>query len=75
MYAVIGNRTREPFTFAGKVILHTNRAEMEFLFPFNKVVETKVAPEYGMLLEDHPDMTAVRFPLRKEDFRDQGIRN
>lgn len=68
-YALVGDRSRDLLTYGGRVIVHQDRSEMEWLFPMSRVVEVRgdVGPE--MLLRDHPSMAAVEFPLRKEAFR------
>lgn len=70
-YGLVGGITRELLTHQGRAILHDDKAELEFLFPFAQV--TKVTDgdlgQPWMWLRDHPDMAAVRFPLRREDFR------
>ncbi len=58
-------------TSGGRVIIHNNRKEMEWLFPRNEVVELNIKPdpETTIALKFVPGMEPVRFPLRKEDFR------
>lgn len=69
MYGILGRSTRQLLSHQGKVILHDDRGEMEFLFPAETVIGVIAWPEPFMLLRDHPDMAPVRWPLRKEDFR------
>jgi hypothetical protein len=72
-YALIGARTGELLTYGGRVIVHDNRAEMEYLFP-NRDRARVIRVTDGDLgqpvlqLRDHPSMSKVRFPLRREDF-------
>lgn len=67
-FAIKGSVSGELLTFHGRILTHTNRGEMEFLFPAARIV-----PYDGDLptlpVRDHPDMASVRWPLRKEDFR------
>lgn len=78
MFAMVGSVTGEILSYAGRMVLHDNRAELEWLCPGVRVVELpgrspeEVAHRYGrpaMLLRDHPDMAPVRWPLDRRDFR------
>lgn len=53
------------FTYRGRAIVHTDKRELEYLFPGNEVVELPSYWEDTMTisLKDHPDMDTVRFPL------------
>jgi len=69
-YVLLGGRTGEPLSFGGKVLVHTDRNEMEWLFPKTRVIRITDG-DFGqptMRLQDHPDLRHVRFPLRREDF-------
>lgn len=67
-YALRGSVSGELLTYQGRVLVHDNRGELEWLFPGERVV-----PYDGdlptMPVAEHPDMAPVRWPLRKEDFR------
>lgn len=67
-YALKGAVSGELLTYGGRILVHGDRGELEYLFPGEKVV-----PYSGGIptlpLRDHPDMASVRWPLRKEDFR------
>lgn len=69
-YALVGPTTGELLTYGGAVIYHTDRAEMEWLFPLARVVRISDGDLGGPMLRlcDHPDMQSVHFPLRREDF-------
>jgi nucleoside phosphorylase len=78
MFAMIGSVTGEILSYRGRMVLHDNRAELEWLFPGVRVAELpgntveQVAHRYGrpaMLLRHHPDMAPVRWPLDRRDFR------
>lgn len=65
IYVLVGKRTNEPLSYQGQIIVHSSKAELEYLFP-----ETRVEPAPGyvltsptMQLKDHPDMNAVQFPI------------
>lgn len=78
MYAMIGTATGEILSYRGRMVLHDNPAELDWLLPGTRVVELRgttpaeVGVRYGrpaMLLRDHPDMASVRWPLDRKDFR------
>jgi hypothetical protein len=70
---MVGAHSRDLLTYQGRVIVHNDRAEMEFLFPNTRV--TRVSDgDLGqpvMRLRDHPEVVAlgIQFPLRRGDFR------
>jgi hypothetical protein len=72
-FALYGLNSRDFLTFCGLVIVHTNKAEMEWLFPAAVVRELPASfpAEQTMPLELHPDMVSVSWPLTKEQFRDR----
>ena len=58
------------FTFGGAVIVHPDRAELEYLFPHRQTVDVTESVLPKLQLKDHPQIAGViRFPLRREDFR------
>jgi hypothetical protein len=66
-YVLVGRTTKEPLSYRGKVLVHDNKAELEFLFPNERVAPL---PSYfddslTMALKDHPDMDTVQFPLNQ----------
>lgn len=80
VFAIEGALSRELMTFMGRVIVHDNLREMEFLFPKYRdgryrFVEVDLDGDVQLLdgrgilwLKDHPDMDLVRWPLREQDF-------
>lgn len=70
-FALAGRSSGELLTYQGRVIVHGDRAEMEFLFPRERVVQVPswVQPAETMRLQDHPDMAPVTFPLDRREFR------
>lgn len=70
-YALYGDHSRSLLTYQGRVIVHTDRAELEFLCPFTRVVECPawVRDEDTLPIHQHPRYVHVRFPLHREDFR------
>lgn len=66
-YCLIGRTTAQPLSYRGRVIVHGDKRELEFLFPNERVAPL---PSYydeslTMALKDHPDMDAVVFPLEE----------
>jgi hypothetical protein len=71
-YALRGAVSRDLLTFGGRVLIHDNRPEMEFLFTGDaSVVECPrdIPPEQTLAIRHHPDLAAVQWPLTKEQFR------
>jgi hypothetical protein len=77
-YAAQGLVSGELLSLGGKVLVHDNLAELEFLLANVRAVslgsnlDSALAGRPWMLLKDHPDMSWVRWPLRTEDFWMQG---
>lgn len=79
MWAMAGHLSREVLSFEGRMVVHPDRAELEFLIGDSaRLVELtgstpeEVAHRYGrpaMLLRHHPDMAAVTWPLDRKAFR------
>jgi hypothetical protein len=62
--------TGDVFTYGGAVLVHGNRAELEFLFPGRKAKDVSNTVLPRMLWSDHPQLKGiVRFPLDRKDFR------
>lgn len=77
MFILVQHANGEPFTCDGRIVVHDNRPEMEWLVPTHPVREIpgrtpeEVEARLGipvMRLRDHPDMAGVRWPLRREHF-------
>lgn len=69
LFGLWGGKSGQFLTQDGRVIFHTNRAEMEFLFPGTEVKPVGVDPLEGIPLQYVRGMEAVTFPLNREDFR------
>lgn len=69
LFGLWGDRTGQFLTQDGRVIFHTNRAEMEFLFPGTTVKPVDVNPLEGIPLRYVRGMEAVQFPLNRSDFK------
>lgn len=70
-YGLYGRIAREFLTYRGRVLVHSSRAELEWLFPGAVVREVppSFTPDQCMPVAHHPDLAAVQFPLTKEQFR------
>lgn len=71
-YGVVGARSRDFLTFGGRVLVHDNRAELEFLVKGDVAVRELPRDwptDQTLQLRDHPDFAAVRWPLTREQFR------
>lgn len=66
-----GQQTRDFLTHGGQVIVHDDRAELEFLIPGTPVRELPpdIPQAQCLPLRFHPDMASVRWPLDRRDFR------
>jgi hypothetical protein len=64
-YCLVGVVSGDILTYQGKALVHSNKAEMEYLFPANRVVPLPSywGEELTFPLKDHPDMDTVQFPL------------
>lgn len=65
LYCLVGRVTGDLLSWKGRVLVHEDKAELEYLFPANRVVELPsiYAEDLTMPLKFHPDMEAVQFPL------------
>lgn len=64
-WCLVGETSGEILTYRGFAIVHQNKAELEHLFPANRVVPLPAywGESLTVQLKDHPDMDAVVFPL------------
>lgn len=71
-YALQGANSRDLLTWNGRILIHDNQAELEFLFTGDvRVVDCPrdIPPEQTLSIRFHPQLSAVRWPLQREDFR------
>jgi hypothetical protein len=70
-YAVAGATSGELLSLNGLVLVHPDRAELEWLLADQRVVEVPahIRSEQTMPWAAHPQMSAVTFPLDREAFR------
>lgn len=69
-YALQGATSRDLLTWGGKVLVHDNRAEMEFLIAGARVITCprNIPPEQTLELRFHPQFAHHRFPLVRSDY-------
>ena len=70
-FAMIGAVSGEALSYHGQVLVHDDRAELEFLFQgVGRVVELggQYPPGDCMSIKDHPDLVSTQWPLKREDF-------
>lgn len=70
-WALQGERSRELLTWRERVLVHNNRAELEFLVTGAHVVPCpqSIPDEQTIPLHAHPDFAHHQFPLRRENYR------
>ena len=71
-YALQGALSRDLLTWNGKVLVHGDRAEMEFLVTGDvRVIDCPrdIPPEQTIEIRYHPQLASVTWPLTKEQFR------
>lgn len=70
-YAILGDYSKDLLTYQGRVIVHGNREEMEFLLPNSKIVRITDGDlgQPVMKLKDHPGLSHISFPLKRSEFR------
>lgn len=68
LYGLWGEKSGQFLTQGGRVIFHTSREELEFLFPETTVKPVDVSPLEGIPVQYVRGMEAVEFPLKREDF-------
>lgn len=71
-YALQGALSRDLLTWNGRVLVHDNPAEMEFLFTGDvRVIDCPrdIPPEETLQIRFHPQLAAVTWPLDRRNFR------
>lgn len=64
-YVLVGRTSGEVLTYQGYVLTHSDKSELQYLFPNERVIPLpgSFTNELTMELRNHPDMTSVKFPL------------
>jgi hypothetical protein len=71
-YALQGVLSRDLLTWNGRVLVHGDRAEMEFLVTGDvRVIDCPrdIPPEQTIEIRFHPNFASVTWPLDRKDFR------
>ena len=70
-WALEGPVSRDLLTWGGRVIVHDNRHELEWVTTGARVVQcpADIPPEQTIALRWHPRFEGVSWPLRKEEWR------
>jgi hypothetical protein len=75
-YGLYGVTIQEFLTYQGRVLWHEDKAELAYLFPIAKNGEVAVRElpadfpaDQCLPIRHHPEMSWVRWPLTKEQFR------
>ena len=71
LYGLWGDKSGQFLTQGGRVIFHTSREELEFLFPGTPVKPVDVSPLEGIPVQYLRGMEAVEFPIDRSAFRCQ----
>jgi hypothetical protein len=61
--------TGDVFTRGGAILVHDDRAELEFLFPGRTCTDVTNTALPTTRWSEHPDMAGISWPLRREEFR------
>lgn len=71
-YGLIGDNSRDFLTYGGRILTHSQSAELAFLIPVGaRVCELPrdIPPDQCLPIAEHPAMASVRFPLDRKAFR------
>lgn len=71
MYGIRGRHSGELMTWSGRVIVHDNKDEMQFIFEGADIVEVprSIEPELMISIKHHPDFGSYQWPLEMNVFR------
>lgn len=70
-YGLKGNRSGDLLSYGGRILVHDNENELQFLFPGTRTVRVSdtMPDELTLPIWAHPELAGVRFPLDRRDFR------
>ncbi len=72
-FGLYGRISGDFLTYGGRILIHDNRAEMEWLVPVGSVVVRElprdIPEEQTVQLLAHPNFEGVTRPITKEQFR------
>lgn len=67
-FAMWGANSQNWITYNGKVLVHDDRTELEFLCPGQTVRPIELKEEEAMPIKLHPQFDGYRWPLDRKDF-------
>ena len=71
-FAMIGEISGEALSYGGLILTHDDPAELSFLFTGIRGRVVELGGQFSeadcMSIKQHPDLSQVRWPLRREDF-------
>lgn len=71
-YGLYGEVTKDFLTWGGKILWHSDAGELGYLVPIGanpQEIPRHIPDDLMMHIRHHPQMSTVRWPLRKSDFR------
>lgn len=71
-YALQGANSRDLLTWNGRVLIHDNAAELEFLVAGDVAIvpcPNSIPADQTLSIRHHPQFAAVTWPLNRQDFR------
>lgn len=70
-YGLYGVNSRDFLTFGGRVLVHDNAAELEFLTTgaVVRAVPPSIPDDQTLPISAHPSLAGLRWPLDRRDFR------
>lgn len=71
-YGLYGHGTHDFLTYGGRILVHNNKAEMEFLFTGSHDVRElppSIPVDQTMPIRLHPCLSTVTWPLDRRNFR------
>ncbi len=67
---MIGGSSGELLTYGGRVLIHDDKAEFEYLVPNTRIIRITDGDlgQPVMPLRDHPSLAQIKWPLDRKDF-------
>lgn len=74
-YGLYGRMSADFITYGGRILWHTDAAELAYLFPVGttqvREIPRDVPDDLMLHVRHHPSMSAVSWPLDRTQFRRQ----
>lgn len=69
IYCLVGKQTKDLLSYQGRVIVHWDKEELEFLVPGVEVRRLNMMPPNFLHLSEHPAIKGrFSFPIDKDEF-------